>query len=122
MLIALLILALAVWQTVDLLHHAQATWWLRYWIATRGATWLRHLWRCPYCLSFWVASLYASLWPGPEGWAGRVLLVVASMKLANLGNDFLKDRSHPPRYEPDALSPSAPPARETPPAPGEAEL
>lgn len=116
---ALLILALAVWQTVDLLHHAQATWWLRDRIAARGAPWLRYLWRCPYCLSFWVASLYASLWPGPEGGTGRVLLVVASMKLANLGNDFLKDRSHPPRYEPDALSP---PADETAPAPGAAEL
>jgi hypothetical protein len=105
----LVIYALAVWQTVEVIHHSELFAGLRLWadlesqdnFADTGPFVGRAI-GCPFCLAHWVAIGYSVLLCTPLGglvsWWTWVLAVV---RLSNIGNDLIGDRCRTPRDYPD---------------------
>lgn len=102
--------SLAVWQIVEVLHHAEISKPLRLWAhkvvladaAVPPLIFLRFFCRafvCPYCLSFWVAGIVAFPmfigWPYFYGWCWLVWTFAMS-RAANLANDLTFEYNRTP--------------------------
>ncbi len=114
-LFTLILMALAVWQTVEVIHHSElfnGTRVLAGYIADQPLQMKLELdWRifiakmylCPFCLSHWVAIFYALMLVSPlSGLISWWLLILSAVRLANLGNDLASNYTKTPRYEPES--------------------
>jgi len=99
------VVGLGVWAAVECLHHGAIFERLRAYLEARGG-FFSELFVCPYCLSHNVGLLLAAVAETvtvlSTGWSWsilpRYLLVwLAAVRLANLGNDLAHDRSRTPR-------------------------
>lgn len=96
---ATVLIALAVWQAVEVLRHAEIARRVRVWAwaATasqwRVARFFGKVLLCPFCLSHWVALLLVCLWCVCS-WP---VILLAAVRLANVGNDLVGDRCRTPR-------------------------
>ena len=94
------VLALGTWQTVEVLHHSKLCYDLRIRMEKVGG-FMGDVTSCPFCLSHWVAIFYGIglgipvlnqpifIW----------LLLLAAVRLANLGNDLTWSYNRTPRYQ-----------------------
>jgi hypothetical protein len=101
----LILLALATWQTVEVLHHSEVFYWAKIKAEDHMdgpfGFWAR-LYLCPFCLSHWVAAAYCiGLYTPVGGLLSWWLIVLAAVRLANLGNDLTKTWCQTPRFEPE---------------------
>jgi hypothetical protein len=97
----LVISALATWQAVEIWRHSSlfADW------RAITETWdnkVGELLHCPWCLSVWVATLFATLLYFSDVWllgivSQMFIFGLAISRLANLGNDYFKQYSRTPR-------------------------
>jgi hypothetical protein len=106
----LIILGLAVWQTVETLHHSELFYGWREvaneivdqkqgLVSPDLGLFAAKAYSCPYCLAHWVAILYAALLYTPlHGVVSWWSLALAAVRIANIGNDLVGDRCRTPRY------------------------
>lgn len=105
--VELLVVGLAVWQAVEILHHAEISLPLRRSMATLAeqgqvAYFFNRVLECPFCLSVWVAGLFLPVHHYGGNLAVWFVNLLAISRLANLGNDvFYRDFTRTPRYELD---------------------
>jgi len=102
MMIELFVAALATWEIVEIWHHSLLFAPLR----ARTELWVNkvgELLGCPFCLAPWVALLsvlvlIAPEWCGWSIWPGLkvILYSLAVARLANLGNDYFKEKCRTP--------------------------
>ncbi len=106
----LLVIALATWQTVEIIHHSKLFYPWRQ-AAERlldhtSTAFFGDLVGCPFCLSAWVGWIYAAWWyPNP---LTAFIVGLAAARLANLGNDCAYNICKTPRYEPETHEPDEP--------------
>lgn len=102
MLAELLIAGLAVWQIVEILHHAEIAVPVRLWAlaaADRPAGLRRFVGRlllCPFCSSVWAGGFVTACLVSP--WTAWFPFLLAASRFANLGNDLTAQRCRTPRF------------------------
>lgn len=100
----LVLLSLAVWQTVEVWRHSKLTAVPRAVVQT-WTGWARDLLLCPWCLSVWVGLFWAALWLiveqtpfAADDWLVRILLTgLACSRAANAANDLTHPFCRTPR-------------------------
>lgn len=98
LLLALVVISIATWAIVDIVHHGQIFADFRAVLDLRPDWWLSKMVRCPWCLSVNVAMLLSFILALPllriSGWGlllsvvGTVLIGFAASKVANFLNDI----------------------------------
>jgi hypothetical protein len=101
----ILVAALATWQLVDIIRHAAIAAPIRLWAqaaADSGGRWafVGKLLLCPYCLSHWVAAAFVLALASPLSPVLKLIaLTLAVTRLANIGNDLLKNIELTPKAD-----------------------
>jgi hypothetical protein len=107
----IIVAALATWQLVDVIHHAKIAYPIRQWAlaaADSGGRWafVGKMISCPYCLAHWVALAFVLALASPLSPVLKlVAMALAVTRLANIGNDLLKQIDLTPKAddEPDVI-------------------
>jgi len=105
-----ILVALATWQIVEILHHSEIALPIRRLAARNTQTgvfrsFFSRAYNCPFCLTHWVAATLIAVllfYPAHEQCRGLltfVLVVFATARLANLGNDLAYNYTRTPRIE-----------------------
>ena len=108
--INVVLVALATWQIVEILHHSELALPANKWANKNTQagvlrSFLARAFRCPFCLSHWVAGvlvigicLSQSNVPHCR-YLEYVIWLFAAVRLANLGNDLAYGQTRSPKFE-----------------------
>lgn len=92
--VVVLLAALATWQAVEVIHHAQIAQPIRTWArdaAAAGGVWafFGKAIECPFCLSHWVALTMVVVLSPQSSLFMWALMTLAAARLANVANDVI---------------------------------
>jgi hypothetical protein len=111
-LIYLVVVTLATWQTVEILHHSKiGTFWRVLgkfmFLLPKPFSWIGYGMTCPFCYSNWIGIMYCLIVARPTTLMNGVIAVIAGIgaaRLANFLNDYFKSCCNTPNDNEDSAS------------------
>ena len=103
-----IVLGLATWQIVEVLHHSKITLSVRRWssksLSVQGFRgFLAQLIECPFCHAHWIAGALVLFTAIPLAlgcpWTKPIVYIFAAVRLANLGNDVFYELCKTPKHD-----------------------